>query len=218
MMNGNFFQILVDALGLEEVAGDTVPAVILVLLLIVVAAALLVAMWVLVSYVMQAFAIMRMAQKLNVERPWLAWIPVAQSYELGRLAEQCDSRQDLPVKPWAKILLFSHIGFMVFNSISSGFSALLQLIVPFVGPAILSLLLSALSLAFSVLVYICVWKIFREFYPKKVHVVAFVVSVLFNVHPLGMLIASFFQPRRAYEHLYEAVASVSAHEPDGLGE
>lgn len=211
-MNQNFFQMLVEALGLEEAGGDTVPPVVLALLLVAVAVAMLAALGVLISYVMQAFSIMRMARKLGVERPWLAWIPVAQSYLLGRVAEQCDSRQDLPVKPWAKILLFSHIGYMIFYSVGSGLSSILQFIVPVVGPLFMSVLQSALSIAFSVLVFICVWKIFREFYPKNINIVAFVVSVLFNVHPLGMLIASFFAPRPAYEHLYESVAHVSEQE------
>jgi len=153
---------------------------------------------VLVAYVLQALAIMRMSQKLYVERPWLAWIPIAQSYALGRVAERCDERQGKEVKPWAKILLFAHIGYYVVYVVLSGMSGIVQFIVPILGPALLSLLQTALSLAFTVFVYICVWKAFREFYPPTVNIVVFVVTVVLSIHPITMLIASFFTLQPAY--------------------
>ena len=125
MTNEELMQQMMEAFGLQGTVSDEQMATVAIVMIVVALIAFAVGiLTVLVTYVLQALAIMRMSQKLYVERPWLAWIPIAQSYALGRVAERCDERQGKEVKPWAKILLFSHIGFMVFNSISSGFSAL----------------------------------------------------------------------------------------------
>lgn len=38
-------------------------------------------------YVFYSFALYRLAQKRNMEMPWLAWIPVAQMYIVGKLVK-----------------------------------------------------------------------------------------------------------------------------------
>lgn len=199
MTNEELMQQILEAFGLQG-SGDaermeTMAIAIIVIALITLAVGML---SVIVTYVLQALAIMRMSNKLYIERPWLAWIPIAQSYALGRVAERCDERQGKDVKPWAKILLFAHIGYYVVYVVLSGISGLVQLIIPVIGPALLSLLQTALSLAFTVFVYICVWKAFREFYPPTVNIVVFVVTVVLSVHPITMLIASFLPLQPAY--------------------
>lgn len=188
-----------EAFGLQGTVSDEQMATVAIVMIVVALIAFAVGiLTVLVTYVLQALAIMRMSQKLYVERPWLAWIPIAQSYALGRVAERCDERQGKEVKPWAKILLFAHIGYYVVYVALSGMSGIVQFIVPILGPALLSLLQTALSLAFTVFVYICVWKAFREFYPPTVNIVVFVVTVVLSIHPITMLIASFFTLQPAY--------------------
>ncbi|MBE6676451.1 MAG: hypothetical protein E7594_06375 [Ruminococcaceae bacterium] len=199
MTNEELMQQIMEAFGLQGTVDaerfELLAIVMIVVALIAFAVGILI---VLVAYVLQALAIMRMSQKLYVERPWLAWIPIAQSYALGRVAERCDERQGKEVKPWAKILLFAHIGYYVVYVVLSGMSGIVQFIVPILGPALLSLLQTALSLAFTVFVYICVWKAFREFYPPTVNIVVFVVTVVLSIHPITMLIASFFTLQPAY--------------------
>ena len=199
MTNEELMQQMMEAFGLQGTVSDEQMATVAIVMIVVALIALVVGiLTVLVAYVLQALAIMRMSQKLYVERPWLAWIPIAQSYALGRVAERCDERQGKEVKPWAKILLFAHIGYYVVYVVLSGMSGIVQFIVPILGPALLSLLQTALSLAFTVFVYICVWKAFREFYPPTVNIVAFVVTVVLSIHPITMLIASFFTLQPAY--------------------
>ncbi len=199
MTNEELMQQIMEAFGLQGTVDaerfELLAIVMIVVALIALAVGILT---VLVTYVLQALAIMRMSQKLYVERPWLAWIPIAQSYALGRVAERCDERQGKEVKPWAKILLFAHIGYCVIYMVLSGMSGIVQFIVPILGPALLSLLQTALTLAFTVFVYICVWKAFREFYPPTVNIVVFVVTVVLSIHPITMLIASFFTLQPAY--------------------
>ena len=199
MTNEELMQQMMEAVGLQGTVSDEQMATVAIVMIVVALIAFAVGiLTVLVTYVLQALAIMRMSQKLYVERPWLAWIPIAQSYALGRVAERCDERQGKEVKPWAKILLFAHIGYYVVYVALSGMSGIVQFIVPILGPALLSLLQTALSLAFTVFVYICVWKAFREFYPPTVNIVVFVVTVVLSIHPITMLIASFFTLQPAY--------------------
>lgn len=199
MTNEELMQQMMEAFGLQGTVSDEQMATVAIVMIVVALIAFAVGiLTVLVTYVLQALAIMRMSQKLYVERPWLAWIPIAQSYALGRVAERCDERQGKEVKPWAKILLFAHIGYYVVYVALSGMSGIVQFIVPILGPALLSLLQTALSLAFTVFVYICVWKAFREFYPPTVNIVVFVVTVVLSIHPITMLIASFFTLQPAY--------------------
>ena len=199
MTNEELMQQMMEAFGLQGTVSDEQMATVAIVMIVVALIAFAVGiLTVLVTYVLQALAIMRMSQKLYVERPWLAWIPIAQSYALGRVAERCDERQGKEVKPWSKILLFAHIGYYVVYVALSGMSGIVQFIVPILGPALLSLLQTALSLAFTVFVYICVWKAFREFYPPTVNIVVFVATIVLSVHPLTMLIASFLPLQPAY--------------------
>lgn len=199
MTNEELMQQMMEAFGLQGSVSEEQMATVSIAIIVIALIAFVVGMLItLATYVLQALAIMRMSKKLYIERPWLAWIPIAQSYALGRVAERCDERQGKDVKPWAKILLFAHIGYYVVYVVLSGISGLVQLIIPVIGPALLSLLQTALTLAFTVLVYICVWKAFREFYPKTVNIVVFVVTVVLSVHPITMLIACFLPLQPAY--------------------
>ena len=199
MTNEELMQQMMEAFGAQSTVSDEQMATVAIVMIVVGLIALVIGLLTaLVTYVLQALAVMRMSQKLYIERPWLAWIPVAQSYALGRVAERCDERQGKEVKPWAKIMLFAHIGYYVCYVVLSGMSGIVQIIVPVLGPVLLSMLQTALTMAFTVFVYICVWKAFREFYPPTVNIVVFVATIVLSVHPLTMLIASFLPLQPAY--------------------
>lgn len=199
MTNEELMQQMMEAFGAQSTVSDEQMATVAIVMIVVGLIALVIGLLTaLVTYVLQALAVMRMSQKLYIERPWLAWIPIAQSYALGRVAERCDERQSKEVKPWAKILLFAHIGYYVVYVVLSGMSGIVQLIVPILGPVLLSTLQTVLTMAFSVFMYICIWKAFREFYPPTVNIVVFVATIVLSVHPLTMLIASFLPLQPAY--------------------
>ena len=199
MTNEELMQQMMEAFGAQSTVSDEQMATVAIVMIVVGLIALVIGLLTaLVTYVLQALAVMRMSQKLYIERPWLAWIPIAQSYALGRVAERCDERQGKDVKPWAKILLFAHIGYYVVYVVLSGMSSIVQLIVPILSPVLLSTLQTVLTMAFSVFMYICIWKAFREFYPPTVNIVVFVATIVLSVHPLTMLIASFLPLQPAY--------------------
>ncbi len=76
---------------------------------------------IIVMYVFQALALYTMARNRNFPRPWLAWIPIAQSYVMGAVINDEVTISTLKI-PYAKIILPS-IGFasaaamMIFNQI-----------------------------------------------------------------------------------------------------
>ncbi len=192
-----------DVIGGADISIGTSVFGVLLLVLIIGAVALLISAAV---YVIQAIAVMRMAKMLDVEKPWFAWIPIAQGYLMGQIAERCDGRRGIDVKPWGKIMLYVNIGYVGFAAVYSIASGVLPMI-PLIGYVLIVLLwvvYMAVLLAYMVINYICIWKMFREFFPETVNVVVFVVSILFNAHFIGMLVATFFPLRpSADEEMWE---------------
>ena len=186
---------------------DTIPGIgVLIAILLAVSAVSLIVT--LIHYVLYCFGIFRIAKKLDVELAWLAWIPYAQYYTLGKVAEKCDERAgNFSPRPWAKIVLFGMIGTVVAYAILYFINFIFSLI-PFVG-FILSLLISAVMMVIAlvpvVLDSICRWKIYREFYSEPINVVLFIVGIVLNVQAIITLIASFCKLRSAKDDAIENV-------------
>lgn len=125
-----------DMIGGADVSIGTSVFGILLLVLIIGAVALL---FLAAVYVIQAIAVMRMAKMLNVEKAWFAWIPIAQGYLMGQIAERCDARRGIDVKPWGKIMLYVNIGYVAFAAVYSVASGVLPML-PFIGYVLIILL------------------------------------------------------------------------------
>ena len=186
---------------------DTIPGIgVLIAIILAISAVSLIVT--LIHYLLYCFGIFRIAKKLDVELAWLAWIPYAQYYTLGKVAEKCDERAgNFSPRPWAKIVLFGAIGTMVVYAILYVVNLILSFI-PFVG-FILSLLITAVMMVIAlvplVLDSICRWKIYREFFPETVNVVLFIVGIVLNVQAIITLIASFCKLRSAKDDAIENV-------------
>lgn len=186
---------------------DTIPGIgfIIAIILAISAVSLIVT---LIHYLLYCFGIFRIAKKLDVDLAWLAWIPYAQYYTLGKVAEKCDERAgNFSPRPWAKIVLFGAIGTVVAYAVLYFINFIFSLI-PFIG-FILSLLISAVMMVIAlvplVLDSICRWKIYREFYSEPVNVVLFIVGIVLNVQAIITLIASFCKLRSAKDDVIENV-------------
>ena len=186
---------------------DTIPGIgVLIAILLAVSAVSLIVT--LIHYLLYCFAIFRIAKKLDVELAWLAWIPYAQYYTLGKVAEKCDERAgNFSPRPWAKIVLFGSIGTVVAYGLLYFIYFILSFI-PFIG-IILGLLIYAVMMVIAlvplVLDSICRWKIYREFFPETVNVVLFIVGIVLNVQAIITLIASFCKLRPAKDNAIENV-------------
>lgn len=160
-----------------------------------------------VAYVLNALAIFRLAKQQNVENAWMAWIPYAQQFTMGKIAEKCDERRGLATKPWGKILLFVSIGAAVAGALLGGIGSFLSVIIPILG-APFTMLASLVSWAPLVILYICCWKVFREYFTEPVHIVLLVVSIVLSAQSIILLIASFCKPNPAIDEVVEdSVAS-----------
>ncbi len=168
------------------VAGGLLGTILLILLGI--AAACLVLG--IIGYVINALGIFRLARKLDVDLAWLAWIPVAQNFTVGKVAEKCDDRRNIPTKSWGKILLIANLIAMVASAVLSGIASLINMIIPGLGLPF-SMLTSVISIAVFVLYCICLWKIYREFFKKPANIIWFIVGIVLNVQSIITLIASF---------------------------
>ena len=160
-----------------------------------------------VAYVLNALAIFRLAKQQNVENAWMAWIPYAQQFTMGKIAEKCDERRGLATKPWGKILLFVAIGAAVAGALLGGIGSFLSVIIPILG-APFTMLASLVSWAPLVILYICCWKVFREYFTEPVHIVLLVVSIVLSAQSIILLIASVCKPNPAIDEVVEdSVAS-----------
>lgn len=163
----------------------------------------------LVFYVMYSLGIHRMAKRLDACHPVLAWIPFAQYFALGKVTEKCDERRDLPVKAWGKTLLWCSIGGMVGVLVLSVLAAVCYVtfgllgIISLLGALLFELLAVAISVIPQILSFVCLWKIFREFYPSPFNIILFIVSLLLSIQPITVLIASFRTPSPAVEQEQE---------------
>ncbi len=184
----------------ELVAGGVLGTFLLIFLGVLIAGAV----FGIIGYVINALGIFRLAKKLNVDLAWLAWIPVAQYFTVGKVAEKCDDRRGNIVKSWGKILLIANLIAMVVSAVLSGIANLLNLIFPILGLPF-SLLVSAISIAVFVLYCICLWKIFREFFKQPVNIILFIVGIVFNVQSIITLIASFCKLQPAKDAVIENV-------------
>ena len=185
-----------DVVGGADVEASAV-AIGATFLLIVSVAAVIGLIVAAVTYVIWSLGTYRLAKKLDVDKAFLAWIPYAQYWTLGQVAEKCDERRGKEVKPWGKYFLISAVGSVVIGTVLSGIGSVINSILPGVG-MIFTIPASLLSYLPLVVMCICCWKIDREFFPETVNIVLFVISVVFSVQPIMNLIASFRQPNPAF--------------------
>ncbi len=195
-----------DIIGGADVSTEGIPlSTVLIIVLIVAAVACVVA---LVHYVLFCWGLYRIAKKLCVENAFLAWIPYAQYYTLGAVAERCDERSGKVFpRPWAKIVLFGTLGAMAIMVVLYTVNFICSFF-PMIGVLIAllsSLLVMVLAYAPLVLDSICRWKIYREFFPETVNIVLFIVGIVFNVQAIITLVASFRQPNDIEKEYIENV-------------
>lgn len=167
-------------------------------------------------YILSAIGQMRMSKKCGVDKPWLAFIPVANAYNLGKLAERCDDGKPT-VKKYSKILLGLNIATLC-SSIVLGVGEIFIIICTagleisgnyYGGAAIGGLLLFmlaallcfALAVVAAVFNYIALYRVFRIFAPDNA--VLFLVLTIFVsiAYPVIMLVLSAKEPvllRRDY--------------------
>ncbi len=134
------------------------------------------------SYIMNAVSYQKIASRRLVSNSWLAWIPVANSWLIGSIADEYDEKNGLKRK-WRVVLLvlslisiggivIGYIGFIV-----AGVALSIQpdimttdvagIVGIFVGAYVLILIAAMVAAANNVCNMICLYKIFESTVPGK---------------------------------------------------
>ena len=163
-------------------------------------------------YIMNAIAVKRMSQKLGFEKPWLAWIPYANTYMFGKVSETPDK----PRKT-AKLLLLLHIVYTVLTfvyffgigfiatasaQLENGYNyevAEVTMIVAACFMLVAFIAFLAAAIAFSVIYYIAFYRIAKLFGGSQymVYFLLGLIPLFFGISisfPIAMLVLSGREP------------------------
>ena len=151
------------------------------------------------SYVLTALALYTIARRRGLRRPWLAWIPVADSWLLGSLSDQYRYVVKGEHKSKRKILLFfrvlitimwiSLMGLLVrlcFHAVGGVFwgamsdERMFQILHQAMNLLVLCLPLMGISIAYAVFRYMALYDIYKSLDPDNC-VLFLVLSILFGI-------------------------------------
>ena len=151
------------------------------------------------SYVLTALALYTIARRRGLKNPWLAWIPVADSWLLGSLSDQYRYVVKGEHKSKRKILLFfrvlitimwiSLMGLLVnlcFHAVGNAFwgtmseERIFQILNQALNLLVVCLPLIGISIAYAVFRYMALYDIYKSLDPANC-VLFLVLSILFGV-------------------------------------
>ena len=153
------------------------------------------AIWGIVSYVLTSWGLYTLAQRREIGKPWLAWIPVANIWILGSLSDQYQYLVKGENKSKRKVLLALNIltavitlvilvlfGVMVAGAILGGSEN--ELLAAVMGPGIamlgLCVPLMGVAIATMIIRYMAMYDIYRSTDPAN-STLFLVLSILVNV-------------------------------------
>lgn len=167
-----------DFFATTDSAGMVAVGVVLILLLLY----LLLAGIGLASYIMNAIALYKIADRRQIPNPWMAWLPFTRDWLIGSIVDDYDGRNGIKRK-WRVTLLtltlISAIGILV--TYIAMFAGILVLAFqytdtePPIGPTlayvmifyIAIIIFALLATAKSICQIICIYKIYESTVPKK---------------------------------------------------
>lgn len=168
------------------------------------------------SYVMTSLSLYTIAKRRDINHAWLAWIPIANYWTLGSIADEYDERNGLK-KRWAKTLIVLYVIFYVafivvyvatlatmfmgITGTSDLEMQIMNMITPLIVLYLLLVLVMIFSIAFMVCYYISLYKIFESTVPKH-SLLCMIISILV---PLGLPICLMCCRNKGYEKEVVAV-------------
>ncbi len=156
----------------------------------------------LVFYILQAIGIYKMANSLGIAYPWISFIPVANSYTFGKVASRYikrDGSASAKFEIWLLVLqilmtitaillvitaiiaIVSIVGFAD-AAILDDSAMTLSMFSSFIPVIILYVVTFGLALAYNIIYYVALWRIFSIFSADNATIFT-VLSVLFNILP-----------------------------------
>lgn len=168
----------------------------------------------LATYLLQAFAIFKMAKNMGYNNPWLAFIPFANVYMFGKVAETYIKSDGRPSAKFSKILLTLQIILMAILVLLVVLIVMILFIEAtgtyFLNPEIETLVASAMvlpvllaifamlgvAIAYAIINYVALWRIFALYNYKNATL--FLVLTLF----VGLLTPIFLFVLRNKEPMF----------------
>lgn len=201
--------------------------------LVVVGVALLLS---LIPYLLQSFGLYNMAKACGFANPWTAFIPYANTFTFGRIAEKYQKKNGTKSAKFGAILLTLQIvmvvvliAFVVFMIALIGIAVakgdeiseetVLTIIIPFL---LMYLAILGVAIAYTVVYYVALWRIFAIFdnYNATTYTV---LSIFFSIlAPIFLFVVRknppVFDPMAQFKEQYAAyvAAQASAQEPTAV--
>ncbi len=164
----------------------------------------------LVQYILQSLSFQSIARARNIQNSWLAWIPVASDWVLGKIAEKYDEENG-SARHWGKTLLIFEIvivavfcvvyGFMVCFAVAMSIQTTMTsssepsglMMIVFLISYVILIGTSLPAIAFAACKTVCIYKLFESIVPEK----AVKYLVLSLMIPLAMPICLFKCKKKA---------------------
>lgn len=173
-----------------------------------------------VMYLLQAFGLYGMAKGSGISRPWRGFIPFANTFLFGKIAERYVKKDGKRSAKFGVLLLVFEIltlvlaivtiAFtvsMIFVLVSSGdeTEVAYSIISPMIAMFIACFVLMGVSIAYIVLYYISLWRIFAVFDYNNA-TVYFVLSIVFSfLGPIFLFVLRnkepVFDPKERFNYL-----------------
>lgn len=150
-------------------------------------------------YILQGVGLYEMGKRLNLNNPWLSFVPVANVYALGRIAQRYMKRDGTQSAKFSVILLALYIAefvlmiaFFIFFfvaifavianaelAIETESEMVMSMFASFIPVIILYFLLMAVAIAYSVTYYVALWRVFA-IYNNSNATLYLVLSIFFS--------------------------------------
>lgn len=182
--------------SMEAAVADVMIVVLIVMMIVM----LLALVYSLVTYILGSLGMYTIAKRRGIKNPWMAWIPVCDTYLLGTISDQYQYVAKAKVTNRRKIMLGLAIASMVLSVVDSAFSynasfsvmsnafsgsyvdeeALMeQLMSATAGIGWIATLISVVSLALTVFRYIAYYDLYNSCNPNN-GVLYLVLSILLS--------------------------------------
>lgn len=170
-------------------------------------------------YILRAIGVYNMAKNTEIKNPVLAFIPIANCFTFGKLAEKYKKKNGTESAKFGVILLVFNILSIVFTvlffvffavsatkilgfadqAVKNGTEMTIEMFSSIVVPAVLYVALIGLLLAFNIIRYVALWRVFAFF--DYNNATAFTIfSVLFSfLDPIFLFILRNKQPMQNYD-------------------
>lgn len=175
----------------------------------------------LVMYLLQAFGLYGMAKGSGISAPWRGFIPFANTFLFGKIAERYVKKDGKKSAKFGGLLLAFEILTLVLAFVTVAFAISMifvlaaaenetdlaySILAPMVAMFISCFVLMGVSIAYIVLYYVALWRIFTTFDYNNA-TVYFVLSILFSfLGPIFLFVLRNKQPvfdtREHFNYLY----------------